>query len=256
VAAIGGTPLPDVVLSIERSTVPASTVTGSDGTSVVAGLAPGQYTVTAAVPDYMTSSAVATVTANATATVQLRLAPLGSISGTVRNAATGLTVPHVVVEVRQGETPVADAMTWLPKPGGPLDLVTNWLGRLSEAVLAMESPNKRPAAAENLKLVRQQLDACREAFSRIVALIQRFKVYEASVGTYLSYVRRGEQYLAAVEQRCKCTCPPPPERAPVAGSGASAATSCGGSCTAGEAEFVGPRCRGHCAPPIPPQNAG
>lgn len=81
----------------------ASTATAANGTFRIDNLSPATYTVTATKPGYTAASGAVTVTAGATATVNLALtivppAPLtGSVVGTVTDASTGLGIAGATV---------------------------------------------------------------------------------------------------------------------------------------------------------------
>ncbi len=80
----------------------ASFVTQSDATGAFAfdELPPGEYLVRAFRDDLMSSTATVTIVAGATQVIDLRVAPLGGVTGTVREAVSGAPLPHVAVYVR------------------------------------------------------------------------------------------------------------------------------------------------------------
>lgn len=101
----GGSPLPGVNITVTTSsgsgTIVATTVTASDGTYLITGLAPGNYIVVASAPTFQQSSEGATIVSGATTVINFTLAPNpGALAGTITNAQTGTPIQGANVQIR------------------------------------------------------------------------------------------------------------------------------------------------------------
>ncbi len=108
-----GKPIPGTAISVYSNlTVIGSALTDANGSYSIIGLAAGNYTVVANAKDFNIVAVGAVVTAGNTTIVNfaLEVTP-GTISGTVRNAATSMPIPGTAIEVRNGPILIASAIT-------------------------------------------------------------------------------------------------------------------------------------------------
>lgn len=94
--------LPDTLIRVIDSTgvVIRNVQTDINGEYVIAGLAPGNYTVTAVNPDYQAELSAVTIESNTAATLNFRLAGNPAVlSGVVTDAITGAPLTGAVIEV-------------------------------------------------------------------------------------------------------------------------------------------------------------
>jgi Carboxypeptidase regulatory-like domain len=123
VRSAGGKPLGDVTVSVGGSAKTASTKTltaGDIGAFTVSGLpTPGTYAVTFSLPGYSSQTIGVTLSSNGLATgVNVTLSSaLGQIVGAVKDAATGLALPGVTVNITSGSQP-QQTVTAATPPGG------------------------------------------------------------------------------------------------------------------------------------------
>ncbi|MCM2605594.1 carboxypeptidase regulatory-like domain-containing protein [Rossellomorea marisflavi] len=101
----GANPLAGVNITVTTSSgtgvIVATTVTGTDGTYTITGLAPGNYIVVASNLNFQQGSEGATITSGATTVVNFILtANPGSLAGTITNAQTGAPIAGANVQVR------------------------------------------------------------------------------------------------------------------------------------------------------------
>ncbi len=95
-----GSIVPAVLVEATGSGNSFSAQSDSNGDFSIDDLPPGNYVVTAFNTTFMTTSVPATVTSGGNQIVEIRIAPLGQVSGTVRAAASGLSLPNLVVSAR------------------------------------------------------------------------------------------------------------------------------------------------------------
>lgn len=94
------------------SNLVASTLADESGAYLITGIAPGQYSVTAILPNYQTGVETALVQSNATATVNFSLQPNpGSVIGTVLATAAGNPIIGANVSIYQGSNILASSLT-------------------------------------------------------------------------------------------------------------------------------------------------
>ncbi|WP_179107331.1 carboxypeptidase regulatory-like domain-containing protein [Sediminibacillus massiliensis] len=90
-----------VRLSTGTGIIIATTVTTTDGSYTVEGLAPGNYTVVVTAPNLQTTTKGTTIISDSTSTVSFTLEPdPGSLAGQVTNAQTGDPITGANVQVR------------------------------------------------------------------------------------------------------------------------------------------------------------
>jgi hypothetical protein len=107
----GGSAAPDVFLTLQGTAGTFSSQADTNGNYSVTGLPPGSYVLTTSSPNFMTVSTTVTVAAGAATTANLTTAPLGTVTGTVTNTATGLPLPNVIVQATQVAGEVTSALT-------------------------------------------------------------------------------------------------------------------------------------------------
>ncbi len=107
-----GSPAAGAAIELSQGTsVIASTVTSTDGTYVLSGIAPGNYTVRATLPNYQISSAGASVTANTITTLDFTLySAQGALAGHVQNQLL-TPISGTTIDILQGANIVASTTT-------------------------------------------------------------------------------------------------------------------------------------------------
>ncbi len=108
-----GNPIRGASISVFQGvTLIASVLTDPNGQYSISEFAPGNYLVSANATLYQLQIKAATVTANATTTVDFALiSPPGTISGTVTDAVTTNPIPGATINVYNGQTLAATALT-------------------------------------------------------------------------------------------------------------------------------------------------
>ena len=111
--AITQSPLSGALVAVLSGNVTiASTVTASDGSYTLSGLAPGSYLVTATTGNYQTLTQGANIQALITTTVNMSLQPQpGSLSGQVTDSATLSGISGASIAISQNNILVTSALT-------------------------------------------------------------------------------------------------------------------------------------------------
>jgi hypothetical protein len=106
-----GSPVPAVLLEAKTGSSSFAAQSDSNGDFLISDLPPGNYVINAFSTELMTTSVAMAVTAGATQNVNIQVAPLGSVSGTVRRAGGGMPLANLTVTARDASGTQASDLT-------------------------------------------------------------------------------------------------------------------------------------------------